>query len=107
VPIPAFDGDFLPAGIHDCSFDELRERFGQFRRTDQRCRLFEWLEVLLRQVQATGFFVAMIVDGSFVTDTDCPNDIDLILVPRQPRLDLELRVDTMYCRNAGFAAVWF
>jgi hypothetical protein len=59
---------------------EIRERFGQFQRTDRRCRLFERLETLYREMAATGLFKAMIVDGSFVTAEDEPNDIDLILV---------------------------
>jgi hypothetical protein len=34
----------------------------------------------MREVKVTGFFHAVIVDGSFVTNQDDPNDIDLILV---------------------------
>jgi Family of unknown function (DUF6932) len=83
VPIPPFDDNgVLPAGIHECSLDELRERFGQFQRTDQRCQLCERLETFLQRVQATGFFAFVIVDGSFVTATEHPNDIDLILALR-------------------------
>lgn len=81
MPIPAFTPHgLLPEGIHDCTVAELRERFGQFQRTDSRSRLFERLEVFLREAQATGLVVAVIVDGSFVTDRDAPNDIDLIVV---------------------------
>ncbi len=36
----------------------------------------------MRSAQATGFFRYVIVDGSFITDEDSPNDIDLILVLR-------------------------
>jgi len=81
MPIPAFNEDgFLPEGIHDCTLGDIRERFGQFQQTDQRCRLFERLEMFLRDVAATSFFRTVIVDGSFVTAEDAPNDIDLILV---------------------------
>ena len=83
MPIPDFeDAGLLPVGIHDCSLDEVRERFGKFQGTDRRCRLFERLEALIHQMKATGFFAAIIVDGSFVTDKGSPNDIDLILVLR-------------------------
>jgi len=81
MPIPALNQDgFLPEGIHDCTLLEIKERFGAFQRTDQRCRLFERLEKLLREIHSTGMFQAVIVDGSFVTGVDDPHDIDLILV---------------------------
>lgn len=81
MPIPAFTADgLLPEGIHDCTLDELRERFGQFQRTDRRPRLYGQLETLVREAQKTGFFVSIIIDGSFVTENDTPNDVDLILV---------------------------
>jgi hypothetical protein len=81
MPIPALNDDgFLPEGLHDCSLSEIQLRFGQFQRTDRRCRLFERLEVFLRAVKSTGLVTAAILDGSFVTDKDSPNDIDLILV---------------------------
>jgi hypothetical protein len=81
MPIPALTADgLLPEGIHDCSLDELRERFGQFQRTDRRPRLFEQLEAFVREAKRTGFVVAIIVDGSFVTEVDAPNDVDVIVV---------------------------
>jgi hypothetical protein len=81
MPIPVLNEDgFLPAGIHDCSLAEIRERFGQFQRTDQRCRLMDRLEAFIQECRATGFVRSMMVDGSFVTAADAPNDIDLILV---------------------------
>lgn len=81
MPIPALNEDGrLPAGLHDCTLTEIGERFGQFQRTDQRCRLFERLENLIHEARGAGFFRAVIVDGSFVTAEDHPNDIDLILV---------------------------
>jgi hypothetical protein len=83
MPIPAFTADgLLPEGVHDCTLEEVRERFGQFQRTDWRPRLFERLEAFLREAQRTGFVVAIIVNGSFVTDHDAPNDVDVILVLR-------------------------
>ena len=61
---------------------EIGERLGQFQRTDARCRLFERFETFVREATATGLVAAIIVDGSFVTAKDAPNDIDLILVLR-------------------------
>ena len=83
MAIPAFnEHGILPEGVHDCSLAEIGERFGQFQRTDARCRLFEQLKGFLGQVSATGFVIEVIIDGSFVTAKDDPNDIDLILVLR-------------------------
>lgn len=83
MPIPALNDDgLLPEGVHDCTLEEIRERFGSFQRTDARCRLFERLEAFVRDARASGIVVAVIVDGSFVTDEDVPNDVDVIVVLR-------------------------
>jgi hypothetical protein len=81
MPIPALnEHGLLPPGIHDCTLAEIEERFGQFHRSDRRCRLFERLKRFHCQATSTGFVLAIIVDGSFVTSKDEPNDIDLVLV---------------------------
>jgi hypothetical protein len=83
MPIPALTADgLLPEGVHDCTLEEVREQFEQFQRTDARCRLFERLEALVHEARRTGFVVAIIVDGSFVTGTETPNDVDVIIVLR-------------------------
>jgi predicted nucleotidyltransferase len=81
MPIPELnETGFLPAGIHEASLEEVRERFGRFQRTDRRPTLFAKLSEFLREARATGLVVAIIVDGSFVTAKDEPSDIDLILI---------------------------
>ena len=72
----------LPAGIYDCSIEEIELRFGRFQHSDCRCRLFERLKEFLRRARASGLIKAVIIDGSFVTDKDEPNDIDVIVVLR-------------------------
>ena len=57
----------------------MAQRFAVFRRTDRRIQLYGKLENLLREALRTGVVIEVIVDGSFVTDKDEPNDIDLIL----------------------------
>ncbi len=71
---------FLPGGVHDCTLDELKGRFGSFQISDQRPKLFARLETFLTKAKASRLVVSVVVDGSFVTAKPDPNDIDLILV---------------------------
>ena len=81
MPIPPLNvGGLLPAGIHDCTVEEVRERFCRFQRSDRRFRLFEKLEVYLREVRLTSLVAWLVIDGSFVTAKEEPGDIDLIIV---------------------------
>lgn len=81
MAIPALDQNgFLPVGVHDCTLDELKARFGSFQVTDRRPQLFARLEAFLSEANACGLVVSILVDGSFVTDKPDPNDVDLILV---------------------------
>jgi hypothetical protein len=81
VPIPSFDANgFLPQGLHDCSLDEIKRRFGSFQKSEQRPQLFERLQRFVQEARVTGLIRSIIIDGSFVTAAPRPNDIDLILV---------------------------
>src|SRR5262245_4370530 len=81
MAIPDLDADgFLPAGVHDCSVDEIKDRFAQFQGSDRRFRLFEKLESFMNDARATGFVAELIVDGSFVTAKPAPSDVDLVVV---------------------------
>lgn len=81
MAIPALDQNgLLPVGVHDCTLDELKARFGSFQISDRRPQLFARLEAFLSEARATGLVVSLLVDGSFVTSKPEPNDIDLILV---------------------------
>jgi len=87
MPIPPQNADgLLPAGIYDCSLDEIRTRFGNFQGSDRRLRLFERLGELVATMRRSGLFEAVLVDGSFVTQK--PNDVDLVAVLR-PGHDFE------------------
>jgi len=70
----------LPPGIHLCSADEIRTRFGSFQGSDRRPNLIRKFEAFLVEVRASGIIRAVIVNGSFVTSRELPNDIDLLLV---------------------------
>ena len=81
MPIPPLNAEgLLPAGIHEATLDDVRQRFGVFRQTDRRVQLFGRLEQLVASLRCSKLFVAVIVDGSFVTAKPQPEDIDLIVV---------------------------
>ena len=70
----------LPKGIHDCTLEEIKARFGSFQWSDRRPQLFARLENFLREARATGLVLSVVVNGRFVTAKPDPNDIDLIVV---------------------------
>jgi hypothetical protein len=80
--IPALEDGVLPDGIHDCTADEVEAAFGRFQRSDRRIRLTERLKAYLAAAARSGIVVAVIIDGSYVTAKDEPEDIDLIVVRR-------------------------
>jgi hypothetical protein len=86
MAIPPFnERGLLPPGTHECTVEELRDRFGQFivldrRGSDRRAKLSEQLLAYLREVGATKLVTEVIVNGSYVTAKAEPNDIDLIVV---------------------------
>jgi hypothetical protein len=79
--IPPFNEDgCLPEGIHDCTMDEAAERFGAFQTTDRRPQLWARFTEFMQGLKMCDFMEAVMVDGSFVTATPEPNDIDLVAV---------------------------
>jgi hypothetical protein len=81
MPIPALNEDgFLPPGVHECTLEELQQRFGTFQGSDWRQKLFARLAALVDSVRRSGLFCAIVVNGSFVTSKQQPNDVDLVLV---------------------------
>jgi len=87
-PIPPFRPDgYLPEGVHLCSEADVIFRFGSSSRRCRRLalRLRRWIE-LGRQVGAK----RLLVDGSFVTATEEPQDVDtVILLPQDFTQQLE------------------
>ena len=89
MPIPALRPEgFLPAGIFDCTWPELKAQFGTFDGSDHRVHLFTRLQALASAMAASGLFESLFIDGSFVTAKPRPNDIDLIAILR-PGHDFE------------------
>ncbi len=76
--IPDFRPDsYLPEGLHNATESDVTFRFGlsTSRRRRLIFRLRRWLE-LARATNARRF----LIDGSFVTDTPEPNDIDAVVL---------------------------
>lgn len=83
MPIPQLLPDgLLPDGIHECTIEEIVERFGRFQDTDRRPKLAKELATYLIELRSAGIGKYLIVDGSFVTSEPRPGDVDLLLVLR-------------------------
>jgi hypothetical protein len=86
MPIPNVDEHgLLPNAIHDCTIEEIGERFGNDRWVNDKLRccrseLYAKFCEYATEVRRLGFVQAILVDGSFVTDKAEPGDIDLALV---------------------------
>ena len=114
MPIPALNADgFLPTGVFDCSLAEVRSRFGNFKGSDTRQRLFARLEELIAAMTRSGLFERLLLDGSFVTAKPAPNDIDLVAVLRPghdferdlPMSEYALGSRTLLRRRFGFDTI--
>jgi hypothetical protein len=87
MPIPDYEeSGTLPPGVYLCTLDEIRERFGRFRISDRRSRLYRQLAEYAALARSSGEVQALIIDGSFVTEKVEPGDIDLIVVLRRDLL---------------------
>jgi len=92
MPIPDFDQDgFLPLGIFDCSLDEIEEKFGKFNISDRRVSLFGDLRKYFNELVDANIGKYLIVNGSFISAENAPNDIDVLLILKEDA-DLERSV---------------
>ncbi len=92
LTIPQFRADgYLPEGLFTTTEAEVTFRFGAStpRRRRLTLRLRRWIE-LARQVKAQ----RLVVDGSFVTAKEEPNDIDsVVLLPKDFGQQVESEVE--------------
>lgn len=88
MPIPLLDPHgLLPLGVHDCTVDEIGERFGGSNdgpRRDLFNGFLRWRGLLLRR----NLPVEIFVDGSFTTSKDYPGDVDVALRLPAPTREL-------------------
>jgi predicted nucleotidyltransferase len=96
--LPAFNenGD-LPADVHAATLTEIMDRFGIG--SVQRKAIARRLERIHQLASATGYVARFIVFGSFVTDKEEPNDVDVVMImedafdPEQLTAELKLLFD--------------
>jgi hypothetical protein len=81
MPLPGFNefGD-LPEGKHPATLDEVIARFGSG--TAQRRAVTDRLRRIWHLAAASGHLDRVVIFGSYVSDVDEPNDVDVILVMR-------------------------
>ena len=70
----------LPSGVHDCSLPEIESRFGW--NEHRKGLLGDFGKCLQNEIRAK-FSDPIFFDGSFVTDKEVPDDIDVVLDMRQ------------------------
>jgi hypothetical protein len=79
VPIPQLEHGMLPAGIHDCSLDELAMTFGQGRSSTRRAELWARFTNYCSWLASMSVFSTIYVDGSFTTAVEEPGDVDIVV----------------------------
>ncbi len=76
--IPPFEENgYLPAGNHPATLDEIEARFGL--ETELRRVQMESLRWLVDLAKRSGV-ERLVINGSFVTDSPEPNDVDCVLL---------------------------
>ena len=81
MAIPDFDEyGLLPAGAHDCSAQEIANKFGWNPHRQTLVRRF--CDFLAHEIRPA-FSEPVYVNGSFVTDKEAPEDVDVVLDLRQ------------------------
>lgn len=84
MPIPDFTASgVLPEGEHHASWDEFYDRFAH---NADREELAQKLAQAARVLRAAGC-TRLWVNGSFVTETPYPNDVDVLYNAREVRPD--------------------
>jgi len=79
--IPEFQKDGnLPKGLYEVTLDEVREVFGTG--SAKRKLLIGNLEDIIELAKSTGKLERVIIWGSFISNNEFPQDIDLLLIMR-------------------------
>ena len=103
--IPAFTSNgLLPAGVHVCNLADIPAIFcGNLHRTD----LFTNLQLCLADMKAAQLSGKVVINGSFVTDKEIPNDVELTLDARATSDQDKFRAFMYFQQKHGYAkAAW-
>lgn len=77
MPIPNLDAHgLLPAGVHNCTLMEIEAVFAG---NVHRRRLYRGFASCFKDELRARFAAPILVDGSFVTSAEAPNDVDVVL----------------------------
>lgn len=68
----------LPKGVHKTTLDEIRNTFGIG--SAKRKWLIRNLEEIIKLAKSTGKLERVIIWGSFVSNKELPQDVDLLLI---------------------------
>lgn len=75
--LPDFDEyGFLPSGVYDTTIQEVQRRFCT---NEQRVQIFSRFEDYVNEVSVFGMQFACYLDGSFISDKDDPQDLDVVI----------------------------
>ena len=79
IMLPDFNsrGD-LPPGVYLVALEEIIDRFGD--RHPQRQEMTQRLSRIHQLAQGTGSVQHFLLFGSYVTDKEMPNDVDIVLI---------------------------
>jgi hypothetical protein len=105
MPIPDFvDNYYLPPGEHICTMEETFERFGNIN--DTRKKVWECFLNFLRRFTHLGINPTIIlINGSFVTGRQQPDDVDAVFLIPPDVLNTALRNTNTHDKNAIFLLV--
>lgn len=87
MAIPSLSNGVLPTGIHDCTLAEAEASFGQGNPHPNRSTLWQGLLQFLDVIKPIcdpNKFHTLYIDGSYTTDKEAPNDIDVVLEAALP-----------------------
>lgn len=84
--IPEFDSaGFLPVGLHRATLEEIEARFG--RESEVRRAQIQSIRWMIDLAKRAGVR-RIVLNGSFVTDTMEPNDVDCVLLIAETEADV-------------------
>jgi hypothetical protein len=70
----------LPPGVHTATVEEIAIRYGRFQRTTRRPQLLMCLREFIDEARQCRQVRRLLLAGSFITASEEPNDLDILVV---------------------------